>query len=841
MAVERTSRTRFRLLLGARLVMLTFFLLTSFYCLLAYIPYTYFAFIQAPFQAWLPALFHYHHLFYWPVMLVAAWSVWPELRRPATRRLVAGFVVFHGLAGLYFLKAQPFGHLRNDSLSFLWSLAAFLPLVWLGATDVEARRGEKRWPETWKQSSLPLSTAALAGAVVAVVYAGVSHLRYAMVTRGLAFWGEQWILSGWSIVAHVLFFLLLFSGLSLSGAIARATRSPGPVKFAADMGLLWLALVVFFRTLVLEALSFAGVAAWIYAGAIALTLVAVVAGIRMRHETREAAEPPRDLRPAEKILVALILIAAAYAVPALIGNFDWDFLFQKLWALAFWAAVLVFLVRLRRRGAAKAYSLPVVLLAAASSVAVYAGAASSQALWPRWMGNDKLDIHDTLNHYSNFDVSFKVIRDELSASQPRCDDFCRYLEQNTNIPASERVTPADVDLVAGLAPTTAHKPNIFLFVIDSLRQDYVSAYNPRVDFTPELGRFAGESVVMRNAFTRYAGTTLSEPSIWSGSLQIHKHFVQPYYPMNSLEKLIETDDYDSYLDVDTVLRVLLKPDSKLRALDPGVENWTGYDLCSTVQGLEKRLDGRRDRRRPVFFYSQPVNIHLVTLRKLGNSRPPRRAYPGFEPLYASELERADGCFGSFVGYLKARGLYDDSVIVVTADHGEEMGEEGNVNHAYGLRPEILRIPLIVHVPPEVRRTYFYDPESIAFTIDITPTLYYLLGHRPIVNNELFGRPMFTLTREEQAQYLRPEYLVGSSYGAVYGILGDNGRTLYIEDDVNFSRRYYDLGKDPMAANNLVNDQLRRRYQARIRSGLDAIAAFYHFKPAKDSLLQWMTR
>ncbi len=840
MTADKASRTRFRLFVGARLVTLVFFLLTSFYCLLAYIPYTYFAFIQAPFQAWLPALFRYHHLFYWPVIALAAASVWPDARRPVTRRLVAGFVLFHVAAGLYFLKAQPFGHLHNDSLSFLWSLAAFLPLVWLAAIDVEARRGEKRWPESWQRSPLPLSTAALAGAAVAVVYAAVSHLRYAVVTHDVAFWGEQWLLSGWSVVAHVLFFLLLFCGLSLGGAIARTTRSPGLVKFAVDMALLWVVLVVFFRTLVLEAISFAGSAAWIYSAAVSFTLVAVVGGLRMRHGAAPAPKPARNVPPAEKALIALILVAAAYAVPALIGNFDWDFLFQKLWALAFWAAVLVLLVRLRPRSAAKAYSLPMLVVVAASSLAVYAGAVSSQTLWPRLMGHGKVDIHDTLNHYSNFDVSFKVIRDELSASQPRCDDFCRYLEQNTNIPSSESVSPADVDLVADLKPTTAHKPNIFIFVIDSLRQDYVSAYNPRVDFTPELGKFAAESVVMHNAFTRYAGTALSEPSIWSGSLQIHKHFVQPYYPMNSLEKLIETDDYDSYVDVDTILHVLLKPDSKLRPLDPGVGDWTGYDLCSTVQGLERRLDARRDRC-PVFFYSQPVNIHLVTLRKLGDSRPPRRAYPGFQPLYASELERLDGCFGNFVDYLKARGLYDDSVVVVTADHGEEMGEEGNVNHAYGLRPEILRIPLIVHVPPDVRRSYAYDPESIAFTIDITPTLYYLLGHRPIVNNELYGRPLFTLTRDEQAQYLRPGYLVGSSYGAVYGILGDNGRTLYIEDDVNFSRRFYDLGKDPMATNNLVIDQVRRYYQAQIRSGLDAIAGFYHFKPTRDSLLQWMTR
>ena len=62
-------------------------LLTSFYCLLAYIPDTYFAFIQAPFQAWLPAFIRFHPLFFG--LLAGAWS-WSALRdRPAESRLFA--------------------------------------------------------------------------------------------------------------------------------------------------------------------------------------------------------------------------------------------------------------------------------------------------------------------------------------------------------------------------------------------------------------------------------------------------------------------------------------------------------------------------------------------------------------------------------------------------------------------------------------------------------------------------------------------------------------------------------------------------------------------------------
>ncbi len=41
--------------------------------------------------------------------------------------------------------------------------------------------------------------------------------------------------------------------------------------------------------------------------------------------------------------------------------------------------------------------------------------------------------------------------------------------------------------------------------------------------------------------------------------------------------------------------------------------------------------------------------------------------------------------------------------------------------------------------------YCNDPEQAAFNVDMTPTLYYLLGHSPVVNDPLFGRPLFTRT------------------------------------------------------------------------------------------------
>jgi Sulfatase len=64
----------------------------------------------------------------------------------------------------------------------------------------------------------------------------------------------------------------------------------------------------------------------------------------------------------------------------------------------------------------------------------------------------------------------------------------------------------------------------------------------------------------------------------------------------------------------------------------------------------------------------------------------------------ARLERIDACLGRFVSFLKARGRYDNSIIVLASDHGDSLGENGRWGHAMWLFPEDVRLPLIVHAP-----------------------------------------------------------------------------------------------------------------------------------------------
>jgi membrane-anchored protein YejM (alkaline phosphatase superfamily) len=451
-------------------------------------------------------------------------------------------------------------------------------------------------------------------------------------------------------------------------------------------------------------------------------------------------------------------------------------------------------------------------------------------------------IDDALARHSYFDASYQAIRDLWSWRQEKsCDDLCQYLLTQSNLPPTARASAVEIGLTQKLTPVSGAKPNIFIFVVDSLRPDYLSPYNPAANFTPEIAKFASESTVMHNAFTRYAGTTISDPAIWAGAMLLHKHYIQPFHKVNSLERMLDTDGYQKFISVDTVLQVLLKRTPDLVPLDAGVKTWTGEDMCSTVDDAETKIGQLRDPARPVFMFAQPQNVHGITIASLGPERAPKRPYPGFVAKTASEVERLDGCFGRFVRYLKTSGLYANSIVVLTSDHGDSFGEFGHKGHALELNLSVLRVPLIIHLPDNMRNRYYNDPKQVAFNTDITATLYYLVGHLPIVNDARFGRPLFTATAEEAATYRRSEYLVASSYGPVYGILGNNGKSLFVANAVDGTNAYYDLEKDPGAVMNRIDEKLLVSNQKRVREYVQQIADLYQFQYRATTFSEWLIK
>src|SRR5258708_7841110 len=109
-------------------------------------------------------------------------------------------------------------------------------------------------------------------------------------------------------------------------------------------------------------------------------------------------------------------------------------------------------------------------------------------------------MNDATAEYLKRDSSFHSLRDLARGSRTNSSNerFYRYLADNSNVSGSNGagVYAPETSLVEHLERTQQPRPNIFLFVLDSLRPDYLSPYNKAVSFTPAIDAFAKESVVI---------------------------------------------------------------------------------------------------------------------------------------------------------------------------------------------------------------------------------------------------------------------------------------------------------------------------------------------------------
>jgi Sulfatase len=824
-AHTRPSRTvllvavRALFFLATRVAFLAFWLVTLTYCTLAYVPFAYFGFIQSPLLTWIP-LFVTHYAGLYTVSLgVVIVTLIPYLDQAKTQKSTAGFMVLNGMACCYLWRHQALATLHPEAASYLWGLLSLYPLTWLALLDMNAadRRSPAKTSATLGPANVTLTAlmVSLGFAIAAMIRAamGKSAVPGALTFRGL----------GTSLSFHLVIFLafaLILEGLRW---VSEKTPQPRSCYRALAVTFVWLLGTQTLRVLVFPTISFEGLGATILAASAAFAIVLyVTAGVT---RVRSLAAPlggsgettPRWIWP-----LSFALVACAYSIPMLIGRVDWDFVLEKVATIVVWVLMLqgVAWSRINMRGRLTTFTVFLLGGVAAGGyeyVRLKLDNPGTQAVWT-----------SALDAYSGADISFKTAYSILSPSfdNRRYQDFYRFLKQRTNLGREASVGPADTRLVTSLQASGGPAPNIFLFVIDSLRRDSVSPYNAAVDYTPEIGRFAQDSLVMQNAYTRYGGTALSEPAIWVGAMQLHKQYIEPFYPMNNLEHLLEVDGYQSYISFDPILRTIVSPSPSITELESDTTWWGDLDFVRTLKKLEIAMDARVDRKRPIFAYSQPQNIHTLTLER-------SRIQGGRKAVTAYEMRRMDAAFGEFLRFLEQRGLYDNSIIILTADHGDSYGEFGRYGHSNFLFPEVIRIPLIIHLPPKMRHGLVWDTQQVSFTTDITPTLYYLLGHRPILNNELLGRPLLTQTWQEQTEYTRPYYLLVSSYGPVYAILGNSGKSLFIVDAVDGRNYFYDLAEDPLGSRNHVTARVVGENAPLIRRELESIDGFYGWSPPQN--------
>ena len=304
---------------------------------------------------------------------------------------------------------------------------------------------------------------------------------------------------------------------------------------------------------------------------------------------------------------------------------------------------------------------------------------------------------------------------------------------------------------AGLpAPTT----NVVLISIDTLRPDHLGCYGYEVPTSPHLDQFCEESVLFEQAIAQAPSTLHSHASIFS-SLLPHHHGASwgaktrlPDEAVTITEVLkaagFATAGFAGGGQMDRVFGL----DQGFDVYDqPGQEHFLG-----TVRRGIEWLDETPNR--PFFLFLHSYEVHHPYTPSAEHLAMVATDYEGSLPdeisidflrevnskvteidsadldhiisTYDAEIRSVDDGFSFLVAALEERGLYEDTLIVFTSDHGEEFGEHGVVGwHSHSLYDELLRVPLMIRFPGAAHAGV--KVEEQVRSLDIAPTIAAILG------------------------------------------------------------------------------------------------------------------
>ena len=359
-------------------------------------------------------------------------------------------------------------------------------------------------------------------------------------------------------------------------------------------------------------------------------------------------------------------------------------------------------------------------------------------------------------------------------------------------------------------------PKYVVFVVmDSLRADKIRAFNPKArPETPNWEKLAESSALFVNTYVQGNESQVSHAAIWSSNY-LAKH------------KAIEMRDHlaDKWMTIDEVAKKAGKyvagasGNGYIRPARGFGTSWDQF-VNHIEKGLglkgadimEKGLSFVTKKDRPWFVYLGLIDTHVTWRAKepwmgkydggykgrfateFGDDGPHgsdgkdlnEREREHVKALYDSNVSYQDDLLGQLVEKLKTWGIYDQTMIIVTADHGDELWEDGRVGHGGSERDTLLHVPLIIHYPPLFPAGHVVEGVE---AIDIVPTLADALGVPtdpewqgtsllPVANGAAGGYPWMSFSSQYESAH------AGRIGHWKLKLMGTN------------APRLYDLAKDP---------------------------------------------
>ncbi len=398
-------------------------------------------------------------------------------------------------------------------------------------------------------------------------------------------------------------------------------------------------------------------------------------------------------------------------------------------------------------------------------------------------------------------------------------------------------------LAAGLAPSLllggcsrrSRRPHVILITLDTTRADHLSCYGYARHTSPHLDRVAAESVLYEKATAPSSWTLPSHAALFTGRFTTsHGARYDPEGPLRLDRAIDAPPSWEVFRarglspEEPTLAQLLGQAGyatgavlggpwmKKIFGLNKGFDFYDDSSISSVSGRLAPEITrsalrwiGAREEK-PLFLFLNYYDPHSPY-------NPPERFAWTFVPagpdlrgrtvtleervaLYDGEILYMDRYIGRLLKELKALGLHDDALVVITADHGELLGEHGRFGHGSYLHQEEIHVPLFIKYPGgEVASTRRNDAVQL---VDVMALLFERLD-LPLPDGVQAGRPPDIGHPVAAEAYPLPAL---SSDGHWRALL--EGRRKLLWNSLG-NHQLFDLEQDPGEEENLFASQPRR--------------------------------
>ena len=264
--------------------------------------------------------------------------------------------------------------------------------------------------------------------------------------------------------------------------------------------------------------------------------------------------------------------------------------------------------------------------------------------------------------------------------------------------------------------------NFLLITIDTLRADRLSCYSSEHLRTPNIDKFAGRGVLFSKAYAHTSTTLPSHTSIFTGTTPLY-HGVHDNFNFILSKEFLTLAEHLKAFNYHTGAFIGGFPLDSRFGLDQGFDIYGddfGKKSALEIQAefvVNKALSWLELQKSSWFLWVHCYDPH-------DPYTPPESFLKQHEEVpYNGEVAYVDAVLGRLFGYLEKNSLYENTIIVFTGDHGEALGQHGEVTHGFFAYNEVIGVPLIIRSPGILKGSI----DQYVSHIDIFPTVCDLLN------------------------------------------------------------------------------------------------------------------